>query len=155
MVAAHLSAEVHRARADRHAKLGYFLAEAGDEWAAVCYFYAAYHRVKAALLDDVVFDDPESCFAKHVDLIPDDRYTSRHKARRRTSAGREWGINDLVTLLYRGAAATYDKLHQASIDVRYQSGLRASIGELEGLWEQWERLCDDGALGSDPSPPGR
>ncbi|MGO4600381.1 hypothetical protein [Terrabacter sp. 2YAF2] len=150
----HLTAEVHRERAERHAKIGHALADSGDEWAAVCFFYSAYHRVKAALLDDVVFDDPNTCYAKHVDLLPQDRYTSRHKGRKHTSGGREWGINDLVLLLYRGAAGTYDKLHQMSIDVRYQSGLRASIPDLLGLWSRWEALCDEGTLGSDPVAPG-
>ena len=43
---------------------------------------------------------------------------------------------------------------QASIDVRYQSGLRATTDEMILLWERWEDLCLAGTLGSDPLPPG-
>lgn len=128
--------------------MGLLLLEAGDEWGAVCLFYAAYHAVKAALLEDTVFDTIDACQAVNRDLLPQDRDTTRHNGRRRTSSGREWGINELVLLLYRPAAGTYEKLHQASIDVRYGDGLRASITDVRELWRRFEALRSEGALTS-------
>lgn len=120
-----LDSTSHQARAARHAKIGEMLVEAGDEWGAVCCFYAAYHHVKAALLEDPIFDDPTRMHDRHLDLVADDRFTDRHKGRRNTGRGREWGINELVGLLYPQIRREYEQLHQASIDVRYGSGLRS------------------------------
>lgn len=119
-----LNATSHTSRSERHAHIGRMLIEAGDEWGAVCCFYAAYHRVKCALLSDPLFDNPKSMHGKHMDLVGDDRYTDRHKGRRNTGRGREWGINELVGLLYPSIRREYEQLHQFSIDVRYGSGLR-------------------------------
>ncbi|WP_460626447.1 hypothetical protein [Intrasporangium mesophilum] len=55
---------------------------------------------------------------------------------------------------FRGAAGTYDKLHQMSNDVRYQSGLRASVDQAVELWGKFDRLCQDGVLTADPEGPG-
>lgn len=114
---------VHVRRAERHFKVGCALEEAGDEWAAVCFFYAAYHLVKAAMIADPLFDDPGKCAAKHADLNIDDRHTDRHQVRKSKEAGRGWGVNDLVLLLYKGIVGDYDRLHQASVSVRYRDGL--------------------------------
>lgn len=119
-----LKHEAHVRRAGRHYDVGVALHEAGnDEWAAVCYFYAGYHYVKAAMLRDPLFDDPAKCSAKHLDLNTDDRYTDRHQVRKSRDAGRGWGVNDLVLLLYRGIVGDYERLHTASVDVRYRDGL--------------------------------
>ncbi len=121
-----LASSVHVTRAERHYTVGEALYEAGDEWAAVCFFYAAYHYVKAALLEDPIFDDPSRCSATHPDLNIDDRHTDRHQIRKpRGSSSRGWGVNDLVLLLYRSIAGDYDRLHQASVSVRYRDGLPA------------------------------
>lgn len=146
-----LTARMHVQRAERHTKVGLALLAVEDEWAAVCLFYSAYHHVKAALLEDPLFEDHEKCQALHADLLPDDRFTSRHKGRR-TAGGREWGLNELVLRLYRPAAGTYERLHQASIDVRYQTGLRASIADVRKLHERFETLLQDGTLSSGISP---
>ena len=143
-----LSADEHRARAYEHEGLGRLLAESNHDWAAVALFYAAYHHVKAALVEDVIFDDYDSCQALNPGLLPDDRFTTRHQGRKQTSAGREWGINELVLVLYRSAAGTYERLHQASVDVRYQSGLRASVAEVAALYDKFEELRATGALTS-------
>lgn len=125
------SAEQHCLRATHHAHVGDALAGSGEsEWAAVCFFYAGYHLVRAALLIDPVFSDPTRLSKLNVELTPEDRQTERHKGRKNTANGREWGINELVLLLYRAIAGPYDRLHQASIDVRYGRGLRGDVSDL-------------------------
>jgi hypothetical protein len=143
-----LSVAAHTARAQRHMKVANALAEAGDEWAGVCFFYAAYHRVRAALIEDHTFDDLSSCQAVHADLRPEDKHISRHNGRKNTANGREWGVNDLVRILYPGASGTYERLHQISIDVRYGAGMRPDIDQLRDVWEKFERLCAEGVLTS-------
>jgi len=128
-----LSTEQHRDRAAHHAYVGDALAATGEpEWAAVCLFYAAYHLMRAALTSDAIFDEPTRLSRISPQLTPADRSTARHKGRKSTSNGREWGINELVFLLYRPLAGDYDRLHQASIDVRYGQGLRGDVADLRG-----------------------
>lgn len=131
-MASALAVEQHQQRADRHLHIGRALFDAGDEWAAVPFFYCAYHHVKAALLDDPVWGDISRMHRLHPDLIPDDRWVSRHHGRKGLpGAPRQWGINDLVLLLYPSIVKQYEQLHQASIDVRYSTGLPP--GALEAL----------------------
>ena len=113
----------HVARSDRHLKVGNALNDAGDEWAAVCYFYSAYHLVKSALLADPVFDDPAALASVRPDLSPEDRNTSSHHGRNRRGEPRIYGVNELVLTLYRPIVGEYERLHQGSIEVRYHQGL--------------------------------
>jgi len=129
----------HCQRATHHAHVGRALAATGEEqWAAVCFFYAAYHLVKAALTSDSVFADPTRLSRLNPELTPADQAVSRHKGRRQSANGREWGVNELVALLYPGFARAYERLHQASIDVRYYGGLRATAADLECSLKQIE-----------------
>jgi hypothetical protein len=113
---------VHLSRAAEHRRVGEALRTAAQEpWAAVCYFYSAYHLVRYALRRDPIFDNPTALTRINVELYPDLRDISRHHGRKRTTP-REWGINELVLVLYRPIAAPYNKLHQASIDIRYEDG---------------------------------
>lgn len=75
------------------------------------------------MLVDPIWQDLKSLKAIHQDLVPDDRFIGRHKGRRRVGGPKEWGVNDLVLMLYRPAAGHYDRLHLASVDVRYSTGL--------------------------------
>lgn len=113
-------------RALAHAAVGdALIAAAQNEWAAVCYFYAAYQIAIAAISDDPVFDDPDRLRRVKVGLIPDDRHTTRHRGRKNGRDGREWGVNELMLVLYtQPVAAAYDKLHKASVSVRYEPPLR-------------------------------
>lgn len=147
-----LDSATHLSRAAEHERVADALADAGHEWSAVCYFYAAYHLVKAAMLEDAIFDDPTQCQALHPDLLPDDRYVSRHKGRRRTSEGREWGLNELVLVLYRPAAGKYERLHSVSNDVRYHDGLAGTVADVRGVYEEFKALVDGGALSTGRSP---
>lgn len=104
----------------------------GDEWYAVCFFYAAYHMVKAALIEDPVFDDLARLQGINSNLVPDDRFATRHHGFIQVST-RVMGINDIVRALYPEIAAEYVRLHMASIEVRYGTGLgvisQASVDE--------------------------
>lgn len=118
----------HIRRADRHFKVGDALHAAGDEWAAVCFFYSAYHVVKAALLTDAVFDDIGALKALNTNLTPDDRYSTRHQGARGLSSP-VLGINEIVGLLYPGVAAQYRLLHMASVQVRYKDSLATTLDD--------------------------
>jgi hypothetical protein len=98
------------------------LADADEEWAAVCYFYSAYHTMKAAFIEDPVFDDPTRLSTFSTSLIPDDRYVTHHRGRM-GSGPRKLGVNDIVQALYPKIAPHYIRLHMASIAVRYENGL--------------------------------
>ena len=97
----------------------------GDDWFAVCYFYAGYHTVRAAIMTDPIFDDLSRLQAKAAWLTIEDRYASAHQGRVAKGQPRKAGVNDIVRLLYPDIAAEYVRLHMASVEVRYQEGLRA------------------------------
>lgn len=143
-----LSSKAHTARAARHQKVADALADAGDEWSAVCYFYAAYHMIRAALLEDTIFDRLEWCQQKNRDLLPQDRHTMRHHGRKNTSNGREWGVNELVFLLYPNVVGAYERLHQASNDVRYHDGLRGSVADMQAVYRDFVDKFANGGLSS-------
>jgi hypothetical protein len=141
-----LREDQHRQRAQRHQVVGDALGAAPDEWAAVAWFYSAYHLIKAALLRDPIWDNASALCRIHVDLVSQDKFTSRHKGRRSRVEGTtvEWGVNDLVQKLYRPAFGPYSRLHSASNTVRYGTGLPdgalASLGpDLKQLWEMDSR----------------
>ena len=77
-----LAEQAHKARAARHLQIGKLLAGEGEEWGAVPLFYCAYHHVKAALLVDPIWWDLQRLHSKSIELMPDDRFVTRHKARR-------------------------------------------------------------------------
>lgn len=141
----------HTQRAHRHHKVGCAIADSGDEWAAVCFFYSAYHLAKAALLQDPIFDDVGRLHQKHLDLIPDDRFTDRHHVRTTRGERRGWGVNELVQLLYPSMVADYEKLHSASVSVRYRAGLpadavpslRASVDRIRAAAANGELVASD------------
>jgi hypothetical protein len=129
------------ARAERHRHVGLLVAEAGDEWACVPLFYSAYHLVRDALLNDPVFADDRSCRAKHPLLTCTDNQVTRHHGR--SHPDKVWGINDLVTLLYRRVVVDYELLHAASIDVRYHDGFKGDLEDvkasLQTIWDAYEQ----------------
>lgn len=125
------------------------LAQVSSDWTAVAIFYAAYHRVRAALLSDPIFDDPSRLARVNINLQMDDRNVTRHVGRWRWDNGARvkiWGINELVALLYPGIAADYEVLHQASIDVRYRQVLTKDIAGLQARGEAIRSAFDGGQL---------
>lgn len=148
MAPARLAHQAHTARATHHFDVGCALRDAAaNEWAAVCWFYSAYHHVKAALLQDAIFDDVGRLHEKHHDLQSSDRYTDRHQIRKGPGSGhRGWGINELVQLLYPGVIRPYDRLHQASVSVRYRDGLPGDA--LPGLSTAIDEIRDAARAGN-------
>ncbi|GIJ30828.1 hypothetical protein Vqi01_59900 [Micromonospora qiuiae] len=121
-----LQAADHTARAAIHHQTAESLLARTEEWAAVCYFYASLHRVRAALLADPIFGDPPRLATKNPALHPSDAHCTKHMGYTRMQNGRRkrvWGLNELVFLLYPAVAASYELLYNSSLEVRYQQGL--------------------------------
>lgn len=104
----------------------------GEEWAAVCYFYSAYHLARHALLTDPVWHQQTALRAINPALSRDDRNTKRHQGRR--GVAKEWGINELVLLLYPSVVGEYEKLHRMSNAVRYEGGLKVFTTKDSAEW---------------------
>lgn len=111
----------------------------GDEWYVVCYFYSAYHVVRAALLEDPIFEDLGRLTARSAYLTMGDRLATRHQGYL-AGGDRVLGINDIVRILYPQIAVEYRRLHSASIDVRYGEGL-AVISE-ESIVDDYHTIVD-------------
>ena len=98
------------------------LIAANDDWFVSPLFYSAYHLVRAALIDDPIFDSPELLRARDARLTPECRFLTRHQGRL-DAEGRSLGINDVVGILYPAIAVEYARLHMASRAIRYGDGL--------------------------------
>jgi hypothetical protein len=126
----------HESRSEHHRRVAAKLFSEREEWAAVAYFYASLHLVKAALLVDPIFDDRAALQAKHALLSARHRTCSRHRGTF-TGGTKSCGLTDLVDLLYQQVSVHYEALFTASLDVRYNRGLRrpslASLREDEVL----------------------
>lgn len=126
-----LSGVDHATRATEHHATGDVLCRAGDDWAAVCYFYASLHRLKAALLKDPIFHDPIAMAAKNSALRPDDRFCDKHRGRSERQADgtylKSHGLIDLAGILYPTVDLAYSTLFTASLDVRYKRGLTGGL----------------------------
>jgi hypothetical protein len=94
-----------------------------SQWYAVSYFYAAYHTVRAALMEDAIFSDLPRLKAHDPHWTPDDRRATHHQARKSRTRPNPPGVNDLVKALYPQIAIEYVQLHSASVAVRYGLGL--------------------------------
>ena len=97
--------------------------DTGQEWAAVCGFYSAYHLIRASFLADPVFDDPHRLSKISTKIFPEDRFVTKHSKGGLSSTS--YGINEIVSTLYLDIRARYHRLHVASNTVRYGRGLRA------------------------------
>jgi len=114
--------QTHLTRSVAHMETGDRLRQLGDEWFAVCYFYSAYHMVKAAMRVDPIFDDIARCAAVHPALSVDSRYAEHHSGGLGQN-GRSLGVNEIVFKLYEKIRVPYTRLHSASVAVRYAGGL--------------------------------
>lgn len=132
------------ARARRDEEVARELALDGLDWAAVVAFYAAYHRVRAAFAADPLFTDERRCIEKHPLLRPRHRDSSKHGGR--TQPYREWGVNELVELLYPHIGAEYLELHMASVQVRYGRELSVSLDRVLALEEIIRDASESGSL---------
>lgn len=130
-------------RAREHLEAAELLRAQGNEWAAVCCFYAAYTAVRHALEQDPIFDN--SRLGEEFPMVkPTDRHAEHHSGN--PKVGRGFGVKDLVAKLYRTYAAGYHKLHAASIDVRYKGGLGPV--KLDDLLEHAKRIVEASESGA-------
>lgn len=148
-----LTASQHVLRADEHESLAGVLRDSGHEWAAVAYFYSAYHLVSAALLRDPIFTSPGRLAAASPALTMADQTATRHQGYMQFGHGgrrtKIWGLNDLVALLYRPVWPFYAQLHEGSVDVRYGTGLRVP---LEKIADAQRLIRDEFAAGTLVAP---
>lgn len=137
------------ARSDVHYQAGLSIASLdepiGHEWAAVSFFYSAYHRVRAAILDDPIFRDAQRLSRVNVKLTMDDRFATHHQGRR-SGGEHRLGITEIVPLVYPAISSDYRALASASIDVRYGSQLLAPIADLQARCEHLRQRGDAGEL---------
>lgn len=134
-------------RSEEHGKLATLMFETGQEWAAVCAFYSAYHLVRASLMTDPVFDDLERLRKISPKIFPEDRTVSKHSKGGLSSAS--FGVNELVSFLYPAVRARYARLHVASNQVRYERGIRAiATTNLQEDHAEIVRAFTDGELKS-------
>lgn len=139
------SAIEHRTRSEEMGRDARQLHESGIEWATVAYFYSAYHLVRAALLNDPIFDDMARLKRVNPHLQPSDRDTTKHKGRRNGPI--EFGINDLILMLYgREASGPYNYLHIASVQVRYEASLRYPLDDIQKKYAEFRAAESKGSL---------
>lgn len=134
----------HTPRAEEHARQAVALDAAGSEWAAVAYFYAGYHRGRQAILSDPVFHDLVRLKAIDANLLTTDCNVTVHSGRRKPHL--TFGLNDLVQLLYPTIWPKYSLLHQASIQVRYQSRLFIPMARVSEAYEAVAEAHEAGLL---------
>lgn len=115
-------------RADAISQTAQRLLAESDEWHAVCHFYAAYRLVRAAFIEDPIFDSMKDLALIDARLALEDRYVERQVGRM-DGRIRTLGVNDVVRLLYPKIAIEYRRLHAASVAVRYSEGLRVIANE--------------------------
>lgn len=123
-------------RTTEHRRVGDLPGDADEQWAVVCWFYSAYHLVRHALTSDPIFDDPTQLSRINAELTPADRSVARHNARKVGPNGREWGVNELVVKLYRPIAGDYNRLHQASVAVRYEDGVSVDLTSVKAALDR-------------------
>jgi hypothetical protein len=100
-----------------------------NQWYAVSYFYAAYHTVRASIMEDPIFQDPSRLKALNSSWEGPDRWNDHHQTRRGNGIVGAPGITDLVKELYIDISIEYVQLHSASIAVRYGLGLAGYTSE--------------------------
>lgn len=126
-------AEKHAAELQKAYETAEALAQSGDEWAAVCYFYAAYRAARSALNRDERLDSDSSAREAHSSLTATSRHVDFHNGHPKRGPG----LNDVVRRLYPDIASRYEFLHAKSVEVRYESGL------VEASVEQIKKIADE------------
>jgi len=140
------------ARAREHAKLAAVMFDTQQEWAAVCAFYSAYHLLRASLINDPVFDDAHRLSRINSRILPEDRQVHKHSTGGLSKPA--YGLNEIISVLYPAIRARYIRLHIASIDVRYGTGIRAistdslrqDLAEITRAFDDGEIICSLGAI---------
>lgn len=135
------------ARANAFVLTAESLHDDGDEWAAVCYFYASYHLMRAAFIADPIFDSVARLNAADSRFTLADRFVAMHRGRKGDKE-RKPGVNDIVSKLYPTISFEYLELHQWSVNVRYNEGLEpsASLDDAKTYYERIRRAFDSDSL---------
>jgi hypothetical protein len=129
-----LSSHEHAVASERHARAASNLRPMSSEWATVAYFYAAYHLVKQAILEDPIWHCSGELAARHGDLRPGCSKVTRHTGQRAGRGQQRWGVNDLVRVLYPSIHRVYTGMHEASIEVRYRRRLQTPLYVSAAYW---------------------
>lgn len=133
--AAPLTSYEHAVASERHARAAGALRPLSREWATVAYFYAAYHLVKQAILEDPIWLCPGELATRHPGLRRGSKKVTRHGGQGVGRRGQQkWGVNDLVEVLYPSIHRAYTGIHEASIQVRYRRGLRLPLHVSAEYW---------------------
>lgn len=112
-------AAAHKAESTKAYQTAKLLARGANDWAAVCYFYAAYRAARCALSNDVRLDSDSSAREVHQKLTASSRHVDFHNGH----PNRGPGMNQIVRYLYPGIGDKYEMLHLKSVEVRYENGL--------------------------------
>lgn len=112
------SVPLHIQRAGEHLRETKLIMSVSADWAKVSAFYAAYHCVRAAMLQDPVFHDATRLAHANAHLTMASRTASHHNGN--VTAQRGPGMIDIVRYLYRPFYSRYLQLHSASVSVRYE-----------------------------------
>lgn len=108
-----------------HWRTAQTLFNAEDPWAAVPAFYSCYQLLRAALINDPIFDDSNLLQQAHHSIAPGDRFESKHSFGGLSRP--QLGLNELCIVLYPHVAKFYTLAHQASVGIRYEGGLPRHI----------------------------
>ena len=126
-------AEQHKSEQLKAYQTAVLLTRSGNEWATVCYFYAAYRAARRAFNLDSRLDSDAAARAVNPRLSASSRHVDFHNGH----PSRGPGVNDIVRFLYPAIATKYELLHAKSVEVRYRTGL---IGV---TIEETRKLADD------------
>ncbi len=103
-------------------------------------------NIPPTLLGDPIFDDPIACSGITRPVARGSAHEPPPWSQAHEQRGREWGINELVLSLYPKVVRDYERLHQASNDVRYHEGLRGTVGEIVATYASFVVECSASGL---------
>lgn len=123
----------YAARSAEHYRTAVLLADAGEEWAVVCFFYAAFSAARAALYNEPRLDSDAAARAVNSKLTASSRHVDFHNGH----PSRGPGMNQIVEILFHPVGAKYELLHVKSCEVRYGFGLEdATIDQIGALTDE-------------------
>lgn len=112
----------HRTKANSFLRKAHKYRTSDPDISKICAFYAAYHAMRVAILEEPLLDESDEKIRELVNLPGlgrESRYATHHSGHARS--GRGIGQNQVIMALYPRESGSYLKLHRASIDARYQS----------------------------------
>lgn len=112
----------HLEQAQSHLRSAEAILNAGEGgWAVTAAFYSAFHVMRAAILEDPIWDrGPVALTNINPMLGADCQFAEHHQGNPKTN--RSPGVREVVGYLYPQCRDRYLLLHGASITVRYKEG---------------------------------